>query len=119
MNTFKNDADMIIDLIEPLDKFLQTNSRLIVKGSSSKQETRAHQRKEMMCKCLMATLTKDARLQLRPYQNDYPFIKQVYASFLQKMVTLLKYWNIGDLASYMVTCKLDIEKFHQLMPMAR
>ena len=75
MNTFKNDADMIIDLIEPLDKFLQTNSRLIVKGSSSKQET-----------CLMATLTKDARLQLRPYQNDYPFIKQVYASFLHKMV---------------------------------
>lgn len=126
ITTFENDAGAKIDLIEQYGQItpdkLKVECERFITGVD--KETRARQNNEMMHKCIMATLTTDAKLRLTPHRNDYTFHKQVYAPLLYKTVMKLAIIdsratdqqlrdNLGDLASYMVSCKSDIEKFHQ------
>ena len=126
ITTFDDDDGVNIDLIEQCVQLashkLKSECKRFITGVD--KETRAHQNNEIMHKTFMATLTMDAKLWLASYWNDHTFNKQVYAPLLYKTIIRLAIIdsratyqqlcdNLGDLASSMVSCNSDIEKFHQ------
>ena len=86
-------------------------------------QTRSSQNNAMMHKCLLASLTDEARRKLTACESDYIFNNEVYAPLLFKTIMRLATIDskattnflresLNNCDSYMVKCSSDINQFN-------